>query len=102
MGDAYCRRGTDRGEIAEGTPIKIKTQVGDKLIRMLISVNRAAEAGNMVLSNVDKIALRELIRKEGQVDPTVIVNRKSGTKSETLEENWLCTYSIWAQRRVAK
>ena len=79
--------------------MKLKAQVGDKITKMLIAVKRACEGGNMVMFNVDKEALKELVKCEG-MDPNMIVNKKTGTRSKINEENGLYTYPIWTKRRV--
>ena len=81
--------------------MKLKAQVGDKITKMLIAVKRACEGGNMVMFNVDREALKELVKCEG-MDPNMIVNKKTGTRSKINEENGLYTYPIWTKRRVRK
>ena len=49
--------------------------------------------------NVDQESLKELAKCEN-MDPNMIVNKKSGTKSKINEENGLYTYPIWTRRRV--
>ena len=70
--------------------------------RMLISVSRVSEGGNMVLFNGDGTALRELLKKQGELAPNMIVNKKSGINTKIHEENGLYTYPIWTKRKVQK
>jgi hypothetical protein len=91
--------GDVQGKSEEGIPLKLKAQVGDKITKMLIAVKRVCEGGNMVMFNVDQESLKELAKCEN-MDPNMIVNKKSGTKSKINEENGLYTYPIWTRRRV--
>ncbi len=94
--------GIIEGKSTDGIPIKMKIQVGDKMNRMLISVSRVSEGGNMVLFNADRRALRELLRKQGELAPNMIVNKKSGINSKIHKENGLYTHPIWTKRKVRK
>ena len=91
--------GDVQGKSEEGIPLKLKAQVGDKITKMLIAVKRACEGGNMVMFNVDQESLKALAKCEN-MDPNMIVNKKSGTRSKINEENGLYTYPIWTRRRV--
>jgi hypothetical protein len=91
--------GDVQGKSEEGIPLKLKAQVGDKITKMLIAVKRACEGGNMVMFNVDREALKELVKSD-KMDPNMIVNKKTGTRSKINEENGLYTYPIWTRRRI--
>ena len=56
----------------------------------------------MVLFNADRTALRELLKKQGELVPNMIVNKKSGINSKIHEENGLYTYPIWTKRKVKR
>ena len=46
--------------------------------------------------------MKKLLKKQGELEPNMSVNKKSGINSKIHEENKLCTYPIWIKRKVQK
>ena len=86
------------GQSQEGLSIAMKTQVGDKISKMLISVSKMGEAGNMIIFNADMSALRTLAQK-GKIEENFIYNKKSGISSKINKEGGLYKYPIWIKRK---
>ena len=51
-------------------------QIGDKMKRLLIAVNKAVAAGNMVMFGGDMKTIRELAKRD-HIDENMIVDKKS-------------------------
>ena len=82
----------------EGIPIDMTTQVGDSLTKMLISVGRTGEAGNMTIFNCDMAAIREIARKQ-TIDEHFMYNKKSGISSKIIKEGGLFKYPMWIRKK---
>ena len=73
------------GVAEDGTPMKLVTQVGDKVMNMLISVRRMVESGNMVVFGANQQALRKLAACN-KIEKNMIVG-KNGKRSEIKDED---------------
>jgi hypothetical protein len=81
-----------------GMAVSMTGQVGDKIKKILISVRKAEEAGNMVIFGADIGAIKK-IAQEGRVDKNVIVNVRSGIKTRMVYKDGLYKYPMWIKRR---
>ena len=90
--------GDINGKSDEGITIAMKTQVGDKISKMLISVGKMGEAGNMTIFNADMNAIRALAQRE-KIEENFIYNKKSGISSRINKEGGLYKYPIWIKRK---
>jgi len=90
-----------KGESDEGIPVSFTAQVGDGISRILIALRRACEEGNMVVFGADRNALRKLAAAP-VIEKNLIMNIKSGIKSEIHDRGGLYTYSIWQKRPVRR
>ena len=80
------------GVAEDGTPMKLITQVGDKLVNMLISVRRMVESGNMVVFGANQQAIRKLAACD-KIEKNMIVGR-NGKKTEIKDENGMYVYKM--------
>ena len=54
----------------------------------------------MVLFNADKAAPKEMLKKDGEIGPNIMMNRKTGARSKIHEEHGLpSTIPILVQAR---
>jgi len=93
------------GKSDEGIPIALTAQVGDNIKKLLISIRRVAEAGNMVIFNADLKALKGLVKqieKGEKLENNVIVGIRSGVKSKIHDNNGMYTYPITMKRKKKK
>ena len=90
--------GAIQGRSNEGIPVDFTTQVGDKISKMLISVGRTGEAGNMTVFNADMNALREIVKRD-KIEEHFFYNKKSGITSKINKEGGLYKYPIWIKRK---
>ena len=75
----------------------LTAQVGDKMKRLLIAVNKATAAGNMVIFGGDLNSIRELAKRDS-LDENVIVSKKTMTTSKIHEKRGLYVYPLWIRR----
>ena len=80
------------GVAEDGTPMKLVTQVGDKVMNMLISVRRMVESGNMVVFGANQQALRKLAACN-KIEKNMIVG-KNGKKSEIKDEDGVYVFKM--------
>ena len=85
------------GVAEDGTPMKLITQVGDKLVNMLISVRRMVESGNMVVFGANQQAIRKLAACE-KIEKNMIVGR-NGKKTEIKDENGMYVYKMKIKKK---
>ena len=81
----------------DGTKMKLITQVGDKLVNMLISVRRMVESGNMVIFGANQQAIRKLAACD-KLEKNTIVG-KNGRKTEIQDENGMYVYKMKIKRK---
>ena len=81
----------------DGTKMKLITQVGDKLVNMLISVRRMVESGNMVIFGANQQAIRKLAACD-KLEKNIIVG-KNGRKTEIQDENGMYVYKMKIKRK---
>ena len=86
------------GKSAEGIPVSYTTQVGDKISKMLISVSRTGDAGNMTIFNADINSIRELAKRTS-IDENFLYNKKAKLTSKINREGGLFTYPIWIRKK---
>ena len=77
--------------------MRLTTQVGDKLVNMLISVRRMVESGNMVVFGANHQAIRKLAAC-AKIEKNMIVSR-SGKRTEIKDENGMYTYKMRIQKK---
>ena len=80
------------GIAEDGTPMKLVTQVGDKVMNMLISVRRMVESGNMVVFGANQQALRKLAACN-KIEKNMIVG-KNGKRSEIKDEDGVYVFKM--------
>jgi len=86
----------------DGTEVKFKSQVGDKMTRLLIAIQRAVEAGNMVVLGSTTDAIKKLMQriKDGkEVPENLIMSRKTGTIDKIKKKNGLYVYPMWIKKK---
>ena len=82
----------------DGIPIEFTAQVGEGIKKMLLSVKRACQNGNMIIFGANLKAIRELA-KHDTIENNVIVGTKSGVKSEIKEKNGMYVYPMTITRK---
>ena len=70
---------TIEGESDEGMKVKFVSQIGQGMKKLLISVRKAVESGNMIIFGANVPALRQLAKLE-KMEDNLIVGVKSGTR----------------------
>ena len=86
------------GTGAGGMPTKLTSQVGEGVKRLLISLRRAAQGGNVVVFGADVNAIRELA-KLNKIEENVIVDKKTGVKSEIKDKRGMYVYRMTIRRK---
>ena len=76
----------------DGTPMKLTTQVGDKVTNMLIAVRRMVESGNMVIFGANHQAIRKLAAS-AKIEKNMIV-AKNGRRTEIKDEKGMYVYKM--------
>ena len=76
----------------DGTPMRLVTQVGDKVTNMLIAVRRMVESGNMVVFGANHQAIRKLAAC-GKIEKNMIVGR-NGRRTEIKDEDGMYVYKM--------
>ena len=82
----------------DGIPIEFTAQVGEGIKKMLLSVKRACQNGNMIIFGANLKAIRELA-KHDKIENNVIVGTKSGVKSEIKEKKGMYVYPMRITRK---
>ena len=82
----------------EGINVDLTAQVGDKMKRLLIAVNKATEAGNMVVFGGNLATIKELAKRDS-LDENFIVSKKTLTTSRVHEKRGLYVYPLWIRRK---
>ena len=91
--------GDIKGQSAEGIPVNLTAQVGDKINKLLLSVGKMAAAGNAVMFNVDKKTLALLAGKD-KIEPNMIVVKATGKTSKINQrDGGLYEYPIWVKKQ---
>jgi hypothetical protein len=80
------------GIAEDGTHMKLVTQVGDKIMNMLISVRRMVESGNMVVFGANHQAIRKLAACS-KIEKNMIVE-KGGKRTEIKDEDGMYVYKM--------
>ena len=80
------------GIAEDGTRMKLVTQVGDKIMNMLISVRRMVESGNMVVFGANHQAIRKLAACS-KIEKNMIVG-KGGQRTEIKDEDGMYVYKM--------
>jgi len=76
----------------DGTPMRLVTQVGDKVTNMLIAVRRMVESGNMVIFGANHQAIRKLAASQ-KIEKNMIV-AKNGRRTEIKDEDGMYVYKM--------
>ena len=98
IGQAEPQMRTDRGE-----GMNMKPQVRTNVKGILVSISRAADAGNMTVFGADVKSLREAadqIERSGKVSPNFVCTKKTGKISDMVRKDGLYKYPVWIRRRV--
>ena len=82
----------------EGIDVAFTAQIGDKMKRLLIAVNKAVAAGNMVMFGGDMKTIRELAKRD-HIDENMIVDKKSMVSSKIHEKRGLYVYPLWVKKK---
>ena len=67
------------GESHDGIPVDFVAQVSDETKKLLMSVRKAAEKGNMVIFGADINAIKKLAKLD-KIEENMIVNHKNGSQ----------------------
>ena len=89
--------GPVKGFSEDGIGVKMVSQEGDKVKRMLISVDRTTDEGNAVVFIVDRELLRRLAQQPDLLE-NAIVNKKTFNKSRIQKNKGLYTYPMWIKK----
>ena len=89
---------TLEGKTAEGYQLTFRTQVGEGMKQMLISVKNAVNTGNMVVFGASRKALRELADAEA-IQENMIKSKKTKRVSKINEKSGAYTYPKTITRR---
>ena len=93
--------GEFKGVSEDGIPIQFTAQVGEGVKRMLLSVKKACQSGNMIIFGANMKAIRDLAKLE-KVEDNVIVGTKTGVKSVIKEKNGMYVYPMTITRKKGK
>jgi len=89
----------------DGTEVRFKAQIGDKMTRLLIAIQRAVEAGNMVVFGSTPEAIKKLAKMatDGkEVPENLIMQKKSGTINTIKKKDGLYVYPLWIKKKINK
>ena len=86
------------GESHDGIPVDFVAQVSDETKKLLMSVRKAAEKGNMVIFGADINAIKKLAKLD-KVEENMIVNHKTGVRSTIEDEQGMCAYPMTIRRK---
>ena len=89
------------GESHDGIPVDFVAQVSDETKKLLMSVRKAAEKGNMVIFGADINAIKKLAKLD-KVEENMIVNHKTGVRSTIKDEHGMYVYPMTIKRKKKK
>ena len=82
----------------DGQPIKFTAQVGEGVKKLLVSLRKVAEDGNMIILGANLQAIKRLA-KLNKIEENLVMNTKTGAKSEIKKKNAMYVYPITIKRK---